>query len=126
MKYHRKAPSMPTSNVVLTKYEGRLVERFISCARYRNASESRREGRLIESRDAEEKVRREALRRAARAGIADFEASRFRTFGSIETLGLHLSAVADDAIASPANGSRRGQRSIGLWEVIQFQTGTLN
>ena len=99
---------MPTRNVVLTKYQASLVERVVSSGRYQNASEVLREGlRLTENRDAEEKVRREALRQAARAGIADFEAGRFRTFESSDALGLHLAALADDAIASPANGTHR-------------------
>lgn len=99
---------MPTRNVVLTKYQASLVEQLVSSGRYQNASEVLREGlRLIETRDAEEKVRREALRQAARAGIADFEAGRFRTFESSDALGLRLAALADDAIASPINGTRR-------------------
>ena len=99
---------MPTRNVVLTKYQASLVERLVSSGRYQNASEVLREGlRLIENRDAEEKVRREALRQAARAGIADFQAGRFRTFDSSEALGRHLAALADDVIARPSHGPRR-------------------
>ena len=99
---------MPTRNVVFTKYQASLVERLVSSGRYQNASEGLREGlRLIENRDADEKVRRAALRQAARAGIADFEAGRFHTFESSRALGLRLAALADDAIASPTNGTRR-------------------
>ena len=99
---------MPTRNVVLTKYQASLVKRLVSSGRYQNASEVLREGlRLIESRDAEEKIRREALRQAARAGIADFEAGRFRTFESGEALDRHLAALTTDAIASPTSGTRR-------------------
>ena len=99
---------MPTRNVVLTKYQASLVERLVSSGRYQNASEVLREGlRLIENRDVEEKIRREALRQAARVGIADFEAGRFRTFESSTALGHHLAALADDVIVSPVNGTRR-------------------
>jgi antitoxin ParD1/3/4 len=100
--------TMPTRNVVLTKHQANLVKRLVSSGRYQNASEVLREGlRLVENRDAEEKIRRDALRQAARAGIADFEAGRFRTFESDEALGQHLAALADDAIASTATGTRR-------------------
>lgn len=99
---------MPTRNVVLTKHQASLVERLVASGRYQNASEVLREGlRLIENRDAEEKIRREALRQAARAGIADFEAGRFRTFESSEALSHHLAALTADAISSSAGGTRR-------------------
>jgi antitoxin ParD1/3/4 len=91
---------MPTRNVVLTDYQAELVERLVASGRYQNASEVLREGlRLVESRETEEKVRLKALRDAARAGIADIEAGRFRGFESAASLERHLASVSDAAIA---------------------------
>jgi antitoxin ParD1/3/4 len=98
---------MPTRNVVLTDYQTELVERLVASGRYQNASEVLREGlRLLESREAEERVRLKALREAARVGIADIDAGRFRTFDSQAALGRHLSSVAEKAITGKAPGTR--------------------
>jgi antitoxin ParD1/3/4 len=65
---------MPTRNVVLTDYQAELVEQLVSSGRYQNASEVLREGlRLVERQEAEGNARIEALRDAARFGIADLE-----------------------------------------------------
>jgi antitoxin ParD1/3/4 len=97
---------MPTRNVVLTNHQEELVERLVASGRYQNASEVLREGlRLLESRDAEEKVRLRALREAARIGAADIEAGRFRSFASTASLRRHLSSVAEAAI-SGKSGTR--------------------
>ena len=72
---------MPTRNVVLTEYQVELMERLVSSGRYQNASEVLREGlRLVENQEEEAKARLKALREAAREGIADVEAGRYRTF----------------------------------------------
>jgi antitoxin ParD1/3/4 len=98
---------MPTRNVVLTDHQAELVERLVDSGRYQNASEVLREGlRLLESREAEEKVRLKALREAARIGIADIEAGRFRSFDSRAALSRHLAAVVDKAIAGRGSGTR--------------------
>ena len=98
---------MPTRNVVLTDYQAELVERLVSSGRYQNASEVLREGlRLLESREAEEKVRLRALREAARIGVADIEAGRFRSFGSRAALDRHLGTLADKAIAGRGSTTR--------------------
>jgi antitoxin ParD1/3/4 len=90
---------MPTRNVVLTDRQARLVERLVSSGRDQNVSEVLREGlRLIEDRDAEEKVRIKALREAARVGIEDIDAGRFRTFHSPAVLRRHLASIADKAV----------------------------
>jgi antitoxin ParD1/3/4 len=108
-----KAVPMPTRNVVLTDHQAELVERLVSSGRYQNASEVLREGlRLIETRDAEEKARLKALREAARVGLEDAEAGRFRRFESAAELKRHLDSIADQAIgageapgADPAPGA---------------------
>ncbi len=90
---------MPTRNVVLTEYQAELVERLVASGRYQNASEVLREGlRLIETREAEDKSRLKALREAARMGMADIDAGRFRTFESPQALGRHLASVAGRTI----------------------------
>ncbi len=98
---------MPTRNVVLTDHQAELVERLLASGRYQNASEVLREGlRLLESREAEEKVRLKALREAARIGAADIDAGRFRGFESRAALSRHLTAVADKAISGRGSGTR--------------------
>lgn len=95
---------MPTRNIVLTDYQAELIERLVTSCRYQNASEVLREGlRLVESRDAEEKVRLKALREAARIGIADAEAGRFHSFDSSTELQRHLDSLAQEAV----RGNRR-------------------
>ena len=98
---------MPTRNVVLTDHQADLVERLVASGRYQNASEVLREGlRLIESREAEDKVRLKALRDAARIGIADIDAGRFRSFESTAALKRHLANVTDEVIAGKVSGPR--------------------
>ena len=90
---------MPTRNVVLTDYQAEFVERLVSSGRYQNASEVLREGlRLVEHQEEESKARLKALREAARIGIADMEAGRFRIFGSTEDLRRHLDELRDSAL----------------------------
>ena len=86
--------AMPTRNVVLTDHQAALVEHLVASGRYQNASEVLREGlRLVEQREAEDASRLEALRTAAKAGIADVEAGRYKTFDTRESLRAHLKAV---------------------------------
>jgi len=90
---------MPTRNVVLTEHQADLVERLVASGRYQNASEVLREGlRLVESREAEDKARLKALRGAARIGIADIEAGRFRSFESPDAIRGRMTAVAAEAM----------------------------
>src|SRR6202051_4967937 len=87
---------MPTRNVVLTDSQAELVERLVSSGRYQNASEVLREGlRLVEDQETEAKARIKALRDAARIGIADIEAGRYRTFDSPVELDRHLGALRE-------------------------------
>ncbi len=99
---------MPTRNVVLTDHQARLVEKLVSTGRYQNASEVLREGlRLIEDREAQDSARLQALREAARVGMADIDAGRFRSFESPAALSRALVAIADKAISrTPARRSK--------------------
>lgn len=96
---------MPTRNIVLTDRQTGLIERLVSSGRYQNASEVLREGlRLVESREAEQKVRLKALREAARVGIADAESGHLRSFTSRTDLKAHL-----DVLAHRATDRNRGR-----------------
>ena len=99
---------MPTRNVVLTDHQAHLVEKLVSTGRYQNASEVLREGlRLIEDREAQDVARLHALREAARVGMADIDAGRFRSFNSPVALSRHLSAIADKVIGGKPATRRR-------------------
>jgi len=99
---------MPTRNVVLTDHQAHLVEKLVSTGRYQNASEVLREGlRLIEDRKAQDSARLHALREAARVGMSDIDAGRFRSFESPAALNRHWTALADKAIGGkPATRSK--------------------
>ena len=99
---------MPTRNVVLTDHQAQLVEKLVSAGRYQNASEVLREGlRLIEDREAQDSARLHALREAARIGIADIDAGRFRSFESPAALSRHMTTIADKTIGGkPATRSK--------------------
>ena len=82
---------MPTRNVVLTDHQEKIIETLVDSGRYQNASEVLRDGlRLVESRDAMEKTRLAALREAAREGIADLDAGRYREFSTPEELEQYM------------------------------------
>lgn len=86
---------MPTRNVVLTDHQADLVDSLVTSGRYQNASEVLRDGlRLVEMQEAEDRARLKALREAARAGIADLEEGRFRSFADARGLGRHLVGIA--------------------------------
>ena len=100
---------MPTRNVVLTDYQAELVERLVSSGRYQNASEVLREGlRLVEHQEAEGKARIKALRDAARIGIADIEAGRYRTFASPAELNRHLATLRDEVLSRETDDESGG------------------
>lgn len=90
---------MATRNVVLTERQEELIDALVDAGRYQNASEVLREGlRLIEQREAEEAAKLEALKDAARLGMASIEAGDVRTFSDTKSLKRHLKAVAAKAI----------------------------
>lgn len=93
---------MPTRNIVLTDHQVELLERLVSSGRYQNASEVLREGlRLVEDREVDEKARLKALRDAARTGIEDVDAGRFRNFSSMSDLRAHLNSLANQTFGQP-------------------------
>jgi antitoxin ParD1/3/4 len=91
--------AVPTRNVVLTEQQAAMVERLVHSGRYQNASEVLRDGlRLVQQREAEDKARLTALRQAARVGLEDFAAGRYRSFGDAVALRSHLAARADKVL----------------------------
>lgn len=90
---------MPTRNVVLTEQQAAMIERLVHSGRYQNASEVLRDGlRLVQQREAEDKARLVALREAARIGLEDFAAGRYRSFADGEALRRHLAERADKVV----------------------------
>lgn len=102
---------MPTRNVVLTDHQAALVERLVSVGRYQNVSEVLREGlRLVETREAEDKLRLQALREAVRHGLADADAQRIRAFDSSAELRRHLTALSDAVLGQTEAQARTLRR----------------
>jgi antitoxin ParD1/3/4 len=98
---------MPTRNVVLTDHQAELVEELVASGRYQNASEVLREGlRLIEAREAEDRIRLKSLRDAARLGVADVEAGRYRLFDSPVVVRRHLARVAAEELPAGRRKAR--------------------
>ncbi len=90
---------MPTRNVVLTDHQTEVIDRLVTSGRYQNASEVLREGvRMVEDREKQDQARLKALRDAARVGIEDVQAGRFRDFDSGGDLREHLNKLADSVI----------------------------
>jgi antitoxin ParD1/3/4 len=90
---------MPTRNVVITDHQSRLIDELVESGRYQNASEVLREGiRLIEEREQERARKLEALRAAAREGIASMERGDFVTFSDAKSLNAHFRQLTDKAI----------------------------
>lgn len=90
---------MPTRNVVLTEQQATMIERLVRAGRYQNASEVLRDGlRLVQQRDAEDAARLEALRQAAKIGLEDFAAGRYRSFADGAALRRHLAARANKVL----------------------------
>ncbi len=82
---------MPTRNINLTSHQDELVAKYVTSGRYQNASEVIRDGlRLMESRDAEEGARLEALRSAVDAGIEDMVRGDYKEFASGTDLTVYL------------------------------------
>lgn len=89
---------MPTRNVVLTEHQATMIEELVGSGRYQNASEVLREGlRLLEQRDAEDRAKLKALRAAARVGLADITAGRYRAFATPDALRAHLATLTGPA-----------------------------
>ena len=94
---------MPTRNVVLTERQEELIETLVKSGRYQNASEVLRDGlRLVEQREAEDKVKLKALRAAARVGVAALDRGEFKEFGTIEDLQSYLSDLSEKVISGTA------------------------
>ena len=103
-KRERKDKPMPTRNVVLTPHHESVIESLVKSGRYQNASEVLREGlRLIEQREAQEAAKLQALQQAARTGLADLDAGRYRDIqdGELEETFAHLGRRASEQVNAP-------------------------
>ena len=90
---------MPTRNVVLTDRQADLVEKLVEFGRYQNGSEVLREGlRLLEQREAEDRAKLKALREAAKIGLDDIAAGRYRDFDNEASLRQYLETLTEEAI----------------------------
>lgn len=88
---------MPTQNVSLSPRLKRFVEARVRSGRYANASEVVRAGlRLLEEEEALGELRLERLRQAAKAGIEDVAAGRFREVAADAVDGL-IMGIAGEA-----------------------------
>jgi antitoxin ParD1/3/4 len=86
---------MPTRNVVLTEHQEKFIETLVQSGRYQNASEVMREGlRMIERRETDEAARLEALRAAAKLGVAALDRGDFKEFPTAAALVDHLDTLA--------------------------------
>lgn len=95
---------MPDLKLDLSDHQVDLVNREIKSGRFPNAGEvPSQELCLAEARIADERTRLEALREAARSGVADIEAQRFRTFASGTQLANHLMETARKRIRARAD-----------------------
>lgn len=98
---------MPTRNVVLTDHQAHLIDSLVSSGRFQNASEVLRAGlRLVEREETETRVRLEALRDAARAGISDADAGRLYSFTSAQALGDYLDSLTENALTTAGTTKR--------------------
>ena len=85
---------MPTRNVVLTDHNESLISNLVASGRYQNASEVLREGlRLVETREAEDEARIEALRAAIQVGIDDIERGDYVEFTDPDELAAYINRI---------------------------------
>ena len=90
---------MPTRNVVITDHQAKLIDALVESGEYQNASEVLREGiRLVEERRAAHAAKLEALRAAAREGIASIERGDFVTFSDAKSMSDYFGRITENAI----------------------------
>ena len=89
---------MPTRNIVVTQPQADFIERMVEEGRYQNASEVLREGlRLVQTREAEDAARLQALRDAIQLGVDALERGDFVEFASFNDLDAHLRTLGKAA-----------------------------
>ena len=91
---------MPTCNVVLTERQATMIDALVRSGRFQNASEIMREGlRLVEDREVQEATKLQALRAAAKEGIAALDRGAFKEFADASALVAHLNGLASRVVA---------------------------
>lgn len=99
---------MPTRNVVLTEQQDALVDKLVASGRYQNASEVLREGlRLVETQEAENKARLQALRNAVQQGEADIRAGSFVDLNSRKDVENMVNRAASSTARTKRAASKR-------------------
>ena len=94
---------MPTRDVLLMEHQEEFIETLVRSGRYQNASEVVRDGlRLVEQREAEDAAKINALREAARVGIAALDRGEFKEFERVEDLQTYLNDLSEKIISRPA------------------------
>lgn len=87
---------MPTRNVVLTEHQDVMIDALVQNGRYQNASEDLRAGlRLVETYEAQEKVKLEALRAAIKTGTEAFDRGEFKKFANTTAMVQYLQNLAE-------------------------------
>ena len=72
---------------------------IVESGRYQNVGEAMRESlKLIEHREAEEKLRLRVIRNATATGIADIEAGRYRLFSTPDAFHEALSLISAETL----------------------------
>jgi antitoxin ParD1/3/4 len=83
-----------------------MVDALVQSGRYQNASEVLRGGlRMVETRQLEEAAKLDALRAAARVGIAALERGDFKKLADTDALVAHLNTVADTVLSDSAGNT---------------------
>jgi antitoxin ParD1/3/4 len=86
---------MPTRNVVLTEHQDVMIDALVQSGRYQNASEVLRAGlRLVETYEAQETVKLEALRAAIKTGTEAFDRGEFKEFANASSMVQYLEILA--------------------------------
>ena len=90
---------MPTRNISLTKHFDEFVDETVGKGTYQNASEVVREApRLLQTKQREDELKLENLRKAAAVGFADVERGRYTTLASKADIRKAISRIGREAI----------------------------
>lgn len=82
---------MPSRNINLTRHYDDYVAQALASGRYKNASEVVRAGlRLLETQEAEDAAKLEALRAAVQEGENDYAQGRYHTMATPEDVDTYF------------------------------------
>ena len=99
-----KVSHMSARIFTFTPHQEILIDALLKSGRYGDASEVVREGlRLVETREAEDVARLEALRTAVDIGIAAMDRGEYWEFANAAELVTHLRRASDAALSTAAD-----------------------